>query len=60
MIGTTKVSYDVWGDTMNVAARLEAASEPNRIHVSGTLAAQLEDRLQLTARGSSSSRARAR
>ena len=51
VIGTTKFAYDVWGDTVNVAARLEAASEPNRIHVSGTLAAQLEDRFRLTPRG---------
>ena len=35
VIGTTKFAYDVWGDTVNVAARLEATSEPNRIHVSG-------------------------
>ena len=51
MIGTTKFAYDVWGDTVNVAARLEGASEPNRIHVSGTLAAQLEGRYELTPRG---------
>jgi adenylate cyclase len=50
VIGTAKFAYDVWGDTVNVAARLEAASEPNRIHVSGTLAAQLEDRYRLTPR----------
>jgi adenylate cyclase len=50
VIGTTKFAYDVWGDTVNVAARLEAASEPNRIHVSGTLGEQLEDRYQLTSR----------
>ena len=35
VIGTTKFAYDVWGDTVNVAARLEGASEPNRIHLSG-------------------------
>jgi adenylate cyclase len=51
VIGTTKFAYDVWGDTVNVAARLEAASEANRIHVSGTLAAQLEDRFRLSPRG---------
>jgi adenylate cyclase len=51
VIGTTKFAYDVWGDTVNVAARLEAASQPNRIHVSGTLAAQLEGGYQLTPRG---------
>jgi adenylate cyclase len=48
VIGTTKFAYDVWGDTVNVAPRLEAASEPNRIHVSGTLGAQLEDRYRLS------------
>lgn len=50
VIGTTKFAYDVWGDTVNVAARLEAASEPNRIHVSGTLASQLEERHRLASR----------
>ncbi len=52
VIGTSKFAYDVWGDTVNVAARLEASSEPNRIHVSGTLAAQLEGRYRLEPRGS--------
>ena len=51
VIGTTKFAYDVWGDTVNVAARLEAASEPNRIQVSGTMAAQLEDRFRMEPRG---------
>jgi adenylate cyclase len=52
LIGTSKFAYDVWGDTVNVAARLEEASEANRIHVSGALAAKLEDRYRLTQRGS--------
>jgi len=50
VIGSTKFAYDVWGDTVNVAARLESTSEPNRIQVSGTLASQLEDRFRLTPR----------
>ncbi len=49
VIGTTKFAYDVWGDTVNVAARLEATSEPNRIHVSDALAALLGDRYRLAA-----------
>ena len=51
VIGTTKFAYDVWGDTVNVAARLEASSEPNRIQVSGMMAAELEDRFRLMPRG---------
>ena len=59
VIGTTKFAYDVWGDTVNMAARLEAASEPNRIHVSGTLASAAGGSLPATSSaGPSSSRAR--
>lgn len=50
VIGTSKFAYDVWGDTVNVAARLEGASEPNRILVSGALASQLEERFELASR----------
>ena len=52
VIGTTKFVYDVWGDTVNVASRLEAASLPGRIHVSGALATALSDRYTLEPRGS--------
>ena len=34
VIGTQRLQYDVWGDTVNVASRLESTSEPERIHVS--------------------------
>lgn len=33
VIGTKKFSYDVWGDPVNLASRLEQASEPGRILV---------------------------
>src|SRR5438445_3894879 len=31
VIGTRRFAYDVWGHTVNIAARLEAASQPNRV-----------------------------
>jgi adenylate cyclase len=31
VIGTRRFAYDVWGDTVNIAARMEAASQPNRV-----------------------------
>ncbi len=34
IIGTRKFFYDVWGDTVNTASRLEASCEPGRIHLS--------------------------
>lgn len=34
IIGDTRFSYDVWGDAVNFAARLESYGVPGRIHVS--------------------------
>jgi class 3 adenylate cyclase len=31
VIGTRRFAYDVWGDTVNIAARIEAASQPDRV-----------------------------
>src|SRR5260370_9070607 len=31
VIGTRKFPYDVWGDTVNIAARKNAATQPNRV-----------------------------
>ena len=40
-IGTERMQYDVWGDTVNVASRMESTSEPGRIHVSEAFARSL-------------------
>ena len=34
VVGTKKFAYDIWGDTVNIAARMETHSEPGRINVS--------------------------
>ena len=38
VIGTQRLQYDVWGDTVNVASRMESSGEGGRIHVSETFA----------------------
>jgi class 3 adenylate cyclase len=51
IIGTHRFLYDVWGDTVNVASRLETTSPPNRIQVSQATAALLPSEFALTPRG---------
>lgn len=34
VIGNKKFLYDIWGDTVNTAARMEQNSEPNRVNIS--------------------------
>ncbi|MCK4663025.1 MAG: tetratricopeptide repeat protein [Bacteroidales bacterium] len=36
VIGMKKFAYDIWGDTVNIASRMESASEPGRINISGS------------------------
>ncbi len=36
VIGTHKFQYDIWGDTVNTAARMESHGVPGRIHISTT------------------------
>lgn len=51
VIGLKKFSYDLWGDAVNIASRLESAGEPDKIHISQATAACLRDRFRLQARG---------
>lgn len=34
VVGTKKFAYDIWGDAVNIAARMESHSEPGRINIS--------------------------
>ena len=43
IIGTQKFSYDVWGDTVNLASRMEGSGVLGRIHVSPSTHAALVD-----------------
>jgi class 3 adenylate cyclase len=51
VIGRHKFVYDVWGDTVNVASRLESHGLPGRIQVSETMYRALQHRFTFEARG---------
>ncbi|HEX6590889.1 MAG TPA: adenylate/guanylate cyclase domain-containing protein, partial [Moraxellaceae bacterium] len=51
VIGTVRFSYDVWGDTVNTASRMESAGEPGRIHVSAETMSRLQEGFTLQRRG---------
>lgn len=51
VIGTHKFAYDVWGDTVNTASRMESHSLPGRIQISATTRLLLGERFNLEKRG---------
>lgn len=51
VIGTSKFSYDLWGDTVNTASRMESSGVPGRVQVTARTAERLGDALPLIPRG---------
>lgn len=51
VIGQEKFAYDIWGDAVNVAARMESHGAPGKIQVSADTAALLGDDFDLEPRG---------
>jgi len=51
VIGDTRFSYDVWGDAVNTASRMESNGEPGRIHVSESFRSLTADRFVFEERG---------
>lgn len=51
VVGQGKFTYDVWGDAVNLAARLEAQGEPGRINVSDEVYHQVRGVFEATPRG---------
>lgn len=35
IVGIRKFAYDIWGDTVNIASRMESAGEPGKVNISG-------------------------
>ena len=51
VIGSSKIAYDLWGDTVNVASRLESNGVPGRAHVSSDFQRRLKQEFIFEERG---------
>ena len=51
VLGTHKIAYDVWGDTVNTAKRMESYGLPGQIHVSAATRRLLGDAFRFEPRG---------
>lgn len=51
IVGTKKFAYDIWGDTVNVASRMESSSLPGRINISESTYELIKDRYDCEYRG---------
>ncbi|GAB4116042.1 MAG: hypothetical protein Fur0026_02600 [Sideroxydans sp.] len=43
MVGTRKFAYDIWGESVNYASRVESSGEPNRIALSAQTYGRIKD-----------------
>jgi adenylate cyclase len=51
IVGTNKFTYDVWGDTVNIASRMESSSLPGKINISGSTYELIKDHFECEYRG---------
>lgn len=51
IVGLRKFAYDIWGDTVNVAARMEQHGEEGKINISGATFELVQDKFICTHRG---------
>ncbi len=51
VIGSKKFAYDIWGDTVNMAARLEQSGERGKINISGEAYEKVKDHFKCQYRG---------
>lgn len=51
VIGIKKFAYDIWGDTVNMAARMQQNGEANKVNISGATYDFVKNRFACTYRG---------
>ncbi|MBL8521338.1 MAG: HAMP domain-containing protein [Betaproteobacteria bacterium] len=51
VVGKRKYAFDIWGDTVNLASRLESAGEPGRVNISAYTYDLVQDEFECEYRG---------
>ena len=51
VVGTKKFAYDIWGDTVNIASRMESYSSRGKINISGSTYELIKDEYECEYRG---------
>jgi class 3 adenylate cyclase len=51
IVGIKKWQYDIWGDTVNIASRMESMSKPGRINISEITYQEIKDDFTCEYRG---------
>ncbi|MFT3909637.1 MAG: adenylate/guanylate cyclase domain-containing protein [Ferruginibacter sp.] len=51
IVGTRKFAYDIWGDTVNIASRMESSGEEGKINISGDTYKLVKDKFIASHRG---------
>lgn len=51
VVGKRKFAYDIWGDTVNTASRMESSGEPGKVNISGNTYELVKEYFDCTHRG---------